>query len=440
MQVVGFFGVLGLVALMWLSGFQIVPDSATSLASASGSIVPTTSDTSSQFVGIQLDPSPMVSLSTKQSVSAERSVSIQATQNIEANSALLRGTIVSGQTALAETFFIYGYDQQDIERSIGTAKSYEAVVEQLRSGVNVYRVARSVSDTKVFETRVRNLASDTRYMVRLCAEAISHLVCSKSTTFETIPSALRSGDVRIPTIRINDEVPLDADSFSIKTTVAMRDTVDGEVYLIYGESQQQVGDAIGRSYGSIREDDELLQKTRLTRDLRGTQILNKTIDDLESDTQYYYVVCVAYDGLRDGVTCSREQGYKTHDEDFADTPRIATDAAVVSATTARLAGSISMRDFNNGQAFFVYGTDHVSIAKIGGETTMIRIRQSQDRLQRVLLDSDVDRSDDFAVTVQDLLVDTSYSARLCMQYENQNENYRNVAFVHCGSVVEFSTN
>jgi hypothetical protein len=224
----------------------------------------------------------------------------------------------------------------------------------------------------------------------------------------------------------------------LTTTVSMRDTIDGDVYLIYCESQTAVEEARTQSYGRIDEDDEDLQKTRVVSDIRGTQRLAKTVDDLSADTVIYYVVCVEYDGLRDGTICTRTQSYQTYDEDYGTAPSVQTTAAVAAETSARLSGSVAMRDFFDGKVFFVYGSDLGRITNVPGETSMERLRQTQDRFQRVFVDGDLDGNADYTRTVRDLHPDTLYAARLCVEFENQNENYRDTAFVECGGLRSFT--
>jgi len=435
MQLFGFFGLIALVGVMWLAGFQIVPESATNQASASGAgLIPagitTRSSTDANLVG---------GSSVAQTATPQAAVTVSAPQNIEVNSALLRGSVAVGSESFGETFFIYGYNQTALDRSLGTADSYQQVLDNLRPGVTVNRVATRVTRDQDFSTRVSSLAPDSTYYVRLCAQRVGGLTCSTATSLSTIPGAYRPRDVQIPTIRITDQSAQAADELILDLTVSMRDSVDGTVYLIYGESRSQVAAAIDQAYRQIDEDDEQLQTTRIARNLRGTQRLRQTVDDLREDRMIYYAVCVAYDGLLDGTVCTRLQTYQTYSEDFGKQPNVQTSPVAFSGTTARLAGSVRMLDFNDGKVFFVYGTDASRIAAIGGETSMERLRQTQDRFQRVLVDSDLDGTDTYTQTVRDLLPDTSYTARLCVEYDNQNDRYRDVAFVACGATQSFVT-
>jgi hypothetical protein len=55
------------------------------------------------------------------------------------------------------------------------------------------------------------------------------------------------------------------------------------------------------------------------------------------------------------------------------------------------------------------------------------------------MDADLDGNDTYTQTVRDLLPDTLYAARMCVEFENQNDNYRDTAFVECGELRSFIT-
>jgi hypothetical protein len=118
---------------------------------------------------------------------------------------------------------------------------------------------------------------------------------------------------------------------------------------------------------------------------------------------------------------------------------VRTSAVVAQGTQARLAGSVRMEDFFDGKVFFVYGSDLERITTTEGEVSMERLRQAKDRFQRVLVDADLDGTDEYVRTVHDLQPETLYAARLCVEYTNQNANYREVPFVECGELRSFLT-
>ena len=432
MQIVGFFAAIGLVILMGLSGYSLAPESLTASAPLASA---------STQVSVRADSNERAAASrVVEEQPAQFHISMLPTQNIEETTASLRGAITVGPQEIADVFFIYGYQASRVEGSIGRSQSYEQVLENLQSGVVVQRVDRQVTRDESYTTRVSNLAMDTQYTVRLCAEVSDGLSCTSATQFTTNPTNRKPGQTRTPSIRVYDEELVSDNEVLVQANIDMRDTLDGIIYLIYGESRTQVEAAALLDYSNIKEDDENLQRTRVATQVRGERVVYETLEDLTNETEHFYVFCVEYDGEKDGTVCSRLESFMTPDEDFGEAPRIIAGTPQVSGSTVTLSGDVRMGPFNSGRVFFVYGTDERSIARIGGETTMERIRQSGDRLQRILVDADLDGSDSVSTTATGLLTDEIYATRLCVEFENQDEDLRDRQFVVCDEVQNFVVN
>lgn len=437
MQAAGVIAGLLLVGLMSISGFQLVPES-------SGNINLNT--TSPGDSGPQLRVTDRVTAAANVSAVATELVQIvtvidtKSPQNVEQTTATLRGDVTLGQEELGVAFFVYGYDQAVMARAVRSITSYQAFLTDIPESVSVKSVTRSIRRSGEVSVRVGSLASDTKYYTQLCVEVGSSVRCGATVSFDTAVGARRPGDVQLPTIRLADEAFITANEVQFGATVTMRDTKDGRVYLLYGESRTLVERAMKQDYSDIDESAEFLQKSRLATNVRGVIEVSKLIDDLEEETEHYYAICVSYDGLLDGFICSRLQSFTTYDDDFGDTPVVRTLVPTTVGTQAVLGGNVRMSSFRNGQVFFVYGTDTSRIERIGGEMSMQNVRQSGDRQQRVIVDTDLDRTDSYNTRVTDLLPEMAYAARLCVEYKNQNDNYRDVRFVECGAVQLFMTN
>lgn len=370
---------------------------------------------------------------------AASTVSIQSTHNIESDRALLRGQVTVGDTSYEQMFFVYGYDDSELSRATRNKRSRSSI-DLAAAGTSARTVtARDrVDSSRAVSVTVRNLAPDTQYYVRLCAETYTTLDCTRTSSFTTTPRTTSVSEVRTPRFSRLDEW-VSSDSITFGSQVRMYDVIDGTAYLIYGESQSLVDEARGRYYRDIDEDDEDLQKTRVVNNLRGSWNLAETVDDLEDETNYYYVWCVEYDGQRDGVSCTSTTRVATHGPTYDRTPTIATPTVTTAGTILQVQGRVAMRPFNDGQVFVVYGTDGQRIESAPGERERTNIRQSGDGLQLRLLDSDLDGTDTFTLTVSDLLPETTYYTRLCVEYENENDNYREVPFVACSETVSVTT-
>jgi hypothetical protein len=425
-----------LLGLVTLSGFQIVPESALSGGSTN----------SLSGGGVQIDTnvikrapvSGLLSGSLTQVDPVITVVSIKSAQDIERNTATLRGRIVVGPEVLGAAFFVYGYRQSDVVTLTQRSTSYEQLLEDLTRGVQAKRVVSNTRRTGDVSTRIGSLTVEADYYVQLCVELETRLRCSTVADFTSLDGPNQSGDVRIPTVRVDDQL-ISGSKIELTIDVNMRDTNDGRVYVVYGKSPSEVADAREEDYGDIDKNREWLQKERVAVNLIGSQKLVESIGDLDDETMYYYAVCVSYDGLRDGVVCTRVYSLTTPDDSFGDSPRVTTAAASVSGTTIALQGSVTMRSFRNGQVFFVYGTDENTIQGVEGQRQMTSIRQNSDRLQRVLVDNDVVSSDSFRVVVDDLRFSTAYVARLCIEFENEDERGRDRLYVECGEAQGFTT-
>lgn len=365
-------------------------------------------------------------------------VEMQSTQNIETNSAQIRGAITVGTPEIDAVFFVYGYDQDEVIDS-ADKRTYRDVQDQYQDGLFSYKIVDQVTKDTGFYADVRGLAPDTRYYARLCGEVDSGLLCSEVSSFSTNPRIARSSDATGPTIGSLRIDHMSAESVRLQASVQMNDMEDGLVYLVYGQSRSQVQNAVGQEYRDIDEDGDDLQKKRAARDLRGYRDVIEEIDDLDDETDYYYIWCVEYDGFREGVICSYIRSFRTHTETFGQTPDISAASVVSNQQVAQLRGDVDMDDFRNGLVFFVYGTDTNKIENLEGRGTFNGLYQSVPGLQKRLVDEDLDRSDSYTYTVSDLVPNTTYTARLCVEYLNEDTYYREVAHIACGSSDTFTT-
>jgi len=417
----------GIVLLLYLnwSGYTLFPEGGLASSSPASDLV-----------------APAVTEPVTETILAQASLHLQPTQNITETSATLRGAAQVGTEDFAAVFFIYTYTQRDLTSALSGMQSYDDVVASAPAGVDVYLVDQNFTRSNSYTTiaNLRFLAPDTMYHARLCGELAEGLICSETETFTTRVGALTLRQADRPSISRLGITPVWADEVLLNATVQMNDFVEGEVYLLYGESEVRVTEATTiENYRSIREAEADLQKQRIEYDLRGTRSFAARLTELEPETTHYYTWCVSYDGLDDGVVCTYVRSFITHHQDFGKTPGVTKVVPVVGVDKVSLSGVVDMRDFRNGQVFFVYGTDQSRLSRLGGEGELSNIYQSGDRLQVSIQDNDLDDSDSYTENITGLVVDTTYYARLCVEYENQNQYYNEVPFIHCSELVDFVT-
>ena len=125
------------------------------------------------------------------------------------------------------------------------------------------------------------------------------------------------------------------------------------------------------------------------------------------------------------------------DSDSVNDPDATTDPAQdVTEDSAELNGSVDMNDFNNGEVFFIYGEDEEQIKDVEDDfDTYSDIDEDGDNLQKVLVDADLDGSDDYAHDIDGLDPDTDYYFTICVGYEDEDNDDQ----IECGSVRDFTT-
>ena len=95
-----------------------------------------------------------------------------------------------------------------------------------------------------------------------------------------------------------------------------------------------------------------------------------------------------------------------------------------------------MNDFDNGVVFFVYGEDEDLVEEIEDEYDSYNdVDEDGDDLQKVLMDSDVDNSASYELSLFSLDEDTDYFFQICLEYEDEDGD----DILVCGGVEEFTT-
>lgn len=167
--------------------------------------------------------------------------------------------------------------------------------------------------------------------------------------------------------------------------------------------------------------------------------------DLSHNTLYYYRAVAEGDDGRyaegaiksfkfEGKSRSGSNNSSSNNND--DTPDVTTDSADdVQNDSAVLTGDIDMNDFENGNVFFVYGEDENAIDDAADESEYRDIETDGDDIRKVVVDSSFDDDDSFEKTVTGLNDDTDYYFRLCVQYDDEDDD----ATLECGDVEDFTT-
>lgn len=120
-----------------------------------------------------------------------------------------------------------------------------------------------------------------------------------------------------------------------------------------------------------------------------------------------------------------------------DEPEVQTKRATsIDSDEARLNGNVDMMDFEDGEVFFVYGTDEDQIEDVEDDYDSYRdIDTDGKRLQKVRVKSNFDDEDDFSYRVTGLYSNTDYYFQICVGYEDEDDD----EVIVCGGVEDFTT-
>lgn len=369
-----------------------------------------------------------------------------AVRNITYNNAELRGEVNMYSYTKGTAFFVYGYNQKMVNNLITQYKTFALIPKLETDAVRIYKLDANANGLKIYNRRVSGLVQNTKYYYKLCIEyknlaGGAVIKCGQLETFTTNFKDPRTNKFSPARVGINSATLINAYDATISGTVTMNDAIDGVAFFVYGTDQDYIQgvDKYFKKYAKVKQDREALQKIRVSLGMRGKGKFTELITDLERDTKYFYRLCVEYDGNQTGLTCSTTRNFTTDARDLSDIPSAVTGASLVGGTTAKLLGSAYMRDYHDGLAFFVYGTDEAKISALGGLGSFNRISQTIDKLQRVSVDNDFDGNSTFNLLVKDLKIKSRYFYRLCVEYQAEDKNNREQLFLACGATKSFQT-
>lgn len=148
-----------------------------------------------------------------------------------------------------------------------------------------------------------------------------------------------------------------------------------------------------------------------------------------------YYSPIGYHNYNYSYVVGQPRGGSSNNDD--DEPEVETDrATAIENDEAELEGNVDMMDFEDGEVFFVYGTDEDQIEDVEDDyDTYSDIDEDGDDLQKVMADSSFDDEDDFNERVTGLEEDTDYYFQICVGFEDED----NDEVIVCGGVDEFTT-
>lgn len=149
----------------------------------------------------------------------------------------------------------------------------------------------------------------------------------------------------------------------------------------------------------------------------------------------YYGGAYGYNYVIGGPRSS-DNDWDDDDNNDDDEPTVETRSATnISDDEATLRGYVDMNDFEDGEVFFVYGTDEDQIDEVEDDfDSYSDVDTDGDNLRKVRVDSSLDDSRTYGATVS-LDEDTRYYFSMCVSFEDED----NDDVIVCDSTEDFET-
>jgi len=319
---------------------------------------------------------------------ASFNVDVRRADDITAHEARLLGRISFKDSDLVKIWFDYGTSPYRLVNRT----EYETLAE-------------NSFGSKYFDREVRALEHDTKYYFR--AGGINE---DGVTRYSDIESFRTDVDPRDETAEINVTTKratnVDEDRATLQAKVVLEDSSYGYVWFEYGDEEDDLYKDT-KKHAVYPDDDKLY-----TYSVRG----------LDDETYHYFrIVGVDADGNKN---YGKVVKFKTKRDIKDEAPKLKINRAQdVGLHSATISGSVDMNDFRNATVFFVYGEDRDEIRDIEDEYSRYsRIKERGDDLQKVRVDSDLDRFDEYNIDISDIDLDTRHYYAIGIEYENEDDD------------------
>ncbi len=371
-------------------------------------------------------------------------INILSPQNIESTSVSVRAKVNMRSHEEGVIFIVYGYNEIRVDGLAEGYTKYDDIQSLSDDRARTKLVDRRPTGSDLYTIKLSRLVEGVKYYYKVCAEygiTQKDIVCGQTKTFGTNPINVRSNNFSAPRISSDRATNISAYSAQLSGDLDMNDGENGIAFVVYGQSEKQVKEItdIYNKYSQVDENGDYLQRTRLGVGLLGKSEYEKTIDDLERGETYYYSFCVEYEGEGDGLVCSSGKSFTTDSSNRDDLPDVVNKTPEVSFSRVTISGSVNMRDFIDGLVFFVYGTDFGDVEDAPEKSSFDRIRQSGDSLQKIIVDEDLDGKDSYDIYLYDLMSESRYNYRICVEYEDEDDRMRDKLFIKCSMTSSFVT-
>ena len=241
--------------------------------------------------------------------------------DVDEDSAELRGEVDMNDFRNGIVFFVYGEDEDQIE---DVERDYDSFSDVDEDGDDLQKelVDSDLDGRDDYRERVSGLDEVTEYFFRICVEYEDEdnddtLECGDVEDFTTDDNGRSSGSDDRPDVETGGTDDVDDDSAILEGEVRLNDINFGQAFFIFGTDENRVDDATDEDeYRDIDRDGDELNKTG-TRGIftNRTTDVESTIFGLDDDTRYFYVLCVEYEDEDDDerLECGDIEEFRTDD-------------------------------------------------------------------------------------------------------------------------------
>ncbi len=341
-----------------------------------------------------------ISVIENTSVSNRVEVDTRTATDVGATSVRLVGDIDFNRSDRARPWFDYGTSKYDLS---------ERVI------LNVLK--KSVDGNGNFNIKAQDLDSETKYYYRAAAIDEDGNISYGSIKSFTTGIDITKSDAVIDVVT-SSATNIDENRATLRATISFNKEDVAYVWFEYGDDE----DDLDKDTRTVVQHED---------DGRNVEI---TIQGLRDEEKYYFRA-VAEDDYGEktyGVTKYFTTRRDIEDEKPIVTTGSATDVEVHNAT---ISGYVDMNDYRNGITFLIYGEDRDELNDVRYEEQYDDIRERGDDLQKVLLDDDLDKYDEYEYTLEGLDLYTTHYYAIGVEYEDSEGN----DVIKLGSIRSFRT-
>lgn len=209
---------------------------------------------------------------------AEVEITTGAASDIDEDAATVAGTVEFEDTDSAKVWFQYGLSTKALTKSTSM---------------------KTVDEEGSFEADLSGLLDDTTYYYRAVGQDENgrrDFGAVKNFSTDEEGDDDDDDDNNAPEVTTDDADDITNDSAELSGSVDMNDFDNGRVFFVWGQDEDMV-EAVDDedSFDDINEDGDDLQKESIENGFDGNEDFTREVDDLESDSTYYFAIGVEYE-------------------------------------------------------------------------------------------------------------------------------------------------